>query len=349
VEQAATAEVESAEAKAARAQTEELAKLRADKEARDRADAEAAAKRKADEEAKAKAAAEAAERAQIEADTRKKIEAEMAAKQKAEEEARLKAKAEEEAKRKAEEADRRAAEAGELALRLSVPDRQHIQVALTALGFNTNGTDGALGGHSRDMIAAWQKGHNYPGTGYLTGPQNQALLREAGPALSRFDEEQKKTEEARKKADEEKAKAEAAAKAAAPAPAAQPTTVPAPNVAAAAPKGPNGDGMWRGSYRCSPSRGGPDFNMNIQIAVTGGTGTWVRPGSGPGSVGNQSLSITIRGNTVAIARNYVPEKASGQINTAQMSARYDGANTISGGGAEQYSGGRSCEINLTRQ
>jgi hypothetical protein len=89
--------------------------------------------------------------------------------------------------------------------------------------------------------------------------------------------------------------------------------------------------------------------MNLQITVTGGTGTWVRPGSGPGSVGNQSLSITIRGNVVAIARNYVPEKASGQINTAQMSARYDGANTISGGGAEQYSGGRSCDISLTRQ
>src|SRR5476649_402069 len=199
VEQAAAAEVESAEAKAARAQTEELAKLRAENEQRQKAEAEAAQRR------------------QIEADTRKKIEAELAAKQKTEEDARLKAQAEEEAKRKAEESDRRAAETGELALRLSVPDRQHIQVALTALGFNTNGTDGVFGGHTRDMVAAWQKGHNYPATGYLTGPENQALLREAGPAISRFDEE--------------KAKAEAAAKAA---PAAQPAPPPAqaaPNVA----------------------------------------------------------------------------------------------------------------------
>jgi peptidoglycan hydrolase-like protein with peptidoglycan-binding domain len=349
VGQVATAEVESAEAKAARAQTEELAKLRQEKEARDRADSEAAAKRKSDEEAKAKAAAEAEERRQIEADTRKKIEAEMAAKQKADDESRLKAQAEEEAKRKAEENDRRAAEAGELALRFSVPDRQHIQVALTSLGFNTNGTDGVFGGHTRDMVAAWQKGHNYPATGFLTGPENQALLRDAGPAISKFDDEQKKAEEAKKKADEEKAKADASAKATAPASQPAAGIPPATNMAAAAQRGPNGDGLWHGSYRCTPAKGGSDFNINIQIRVSGGTGTWVRPGSGPGTTGNQSITITIRGNLVAISRNYSPEKALGQVMTAQMSAHYDGANAITGGGAEAYSGGRSCEINFTRQ
>jgi hypothetical protein len=52
---------------------------------------------------------------------------------------------------------------------------------------------------------------------------------------------------------------------------------------------------------------------------------------------------------VAISRNYSPERAMGQVNTAQMSARYDGANSITGSGPEAYSGGRTCDINLTRQ
>jgi hypothetical protein len=52
--------------------------------------------------------------------------------------------------------------------------------------------------------------------------------------------------------------------------------------------------------------------------------------SQPGTQGNQSLTITIRGTTVQISRNYVPQNAPGMINTAQMTAQYDGANTISG-------------------
>ena len=97
----------------------------------------------------------------------------------------------------------------EIALRLTTLDRQHMQVALAALGFGSAGTDGALAPRTREMIAAWQKARNDPPTGYLTGAQNQALLREAAPAVSRFDEEQKKLDEARKKADEDKARAEA--------------------------------------------------------------------------------------------------------------------------------------------
>ena len=34
------------------------------------------------------------------------------------------------------------------------------------------------------MIAAWQKARNEPATGYLTGAQNQALLRDAAPAVA---------------------------------------------------------------------------------------------------------------------------------------------------------------------
>ncbi len=135
---------------------EELARLRT----------EAAAREKAEQ--------EAAQRKQIEEETRRKIEAEMADKQRQQTEARQKAEADATAKLKAEEDEKKAAEAAENGLRLPVLDRQHLQVALTALGFRTAATDGNFGTRTREMIAAWQKTHNDPPTGYLTGPQSQA-------------------------------------------------------------------------------------------------------------------------------------------------------------------------------
>jgi peptidoglycan hydrolase-like protein with peptidoglycan-binding domain len=84
------------------------------------------------------------------------------------------------------------AETEEAALHLGTIDRQRLQVALTALGFDTRGSDGVLGPRSREMIAAWQKARNYPETGYVTAAENQALLREAQPALQRFEEDKKK-------------------------------------------------------------------------------------------------------------------------------------------------------------
>ncbi len=82
-------------------------------------------------------------------------------------------------------------------MKLAPGDRQRVQVALTSLGFDTRGIDGALGLRSRQMIAEWQKTRGQPATGFLTAPQQQALLREGAPALQKYDE-------AMKKADEEK-------------------------------------------------------------------------------------------------------------------------------------------------
>jgi serine/threonine protein kinase len=76
------------------------------------------------------------------------------------------------------------AEAAEAALTLSTADRRRIQIALTAQGFDTRGTDGAFGPRSREMIAAWQQAQKHPATGYLTAAENQAL-RDASPASSR--------------------------------------------------------------------------------------------------------------------------------------------------------------------
>ena len=47
------------------------------------------------------------------------------------------------------------------------------------------------------MIAAWQKARNQPATGFLTAAQQQALAKEAAPALSKFDEQKKAEEEAK--------------------------------------------------------------------------------------------------------------------------------------------------------
>jgi serine/threonine protein kinase/peptidoglycan hydrolase-like protein with peptidoglycan-binding domain len=330
---------------------EELARLRADAAAREKAEQELASRKKIEEETRQKLAAEAAEKQRQEEEVRQKADANAADRKRQEEAARQKAEAEMAAKRRADEEDRKAAEAVENALRLSLVDKQHIQVALTALGFSTNGSDGAFGPHTRDMIAAWQKARGLTPTGFLTGQQNQALLKEAAPAISRFDDEQKKLEEAKKKAEEEKAKAEAAAKAAQPATPAAPA-VPAaappasPNVAAATPRsGP--DGVWRGTMHCTPSKGGGDFTIVMQIMMSGSAGTWTRPGSGPGTVGNQSVTVRVTGQQATVSRVYSPFNQVGVYSTATLSARYDG-NTISGSGPEQNSGGRHCDIMLTR-
>ena len=72
------------------------------------------------------------------------------------------------------------AEAAEAALILSTEDRRRIQLALTAQGFDTRGTDGTFGSRSREMIAAWQQAQKHPATGYLTAAESQAL-RDASP------------------------------------------------------------------------------------------------------------------------------------------------------------------------
>ena len=241
----------------------------------------------------------------------------------------------------------------EIALRLTTLDRQHVQVALAALGFGGAGTGGAFGPRMRELIAAWQKAHNDPPTGYLTGAQNQALLRDAAPAVARFDEEQKKLDEARKKADEDKAKAEFAARAApappqvAVAPPPAPAPAPAPNSAATAPPKSGPDGTWRGTLQCTPSRNGGELLLHLLINVAGGTGTWLRPGAGTGGI--HSVGIRVNGRDVVVSRVFTPANQPGVQQTATMHAQFDGGATISGAGPEHNGGGRTCQIVLTRQ
>jgi peptidoglycan hydrolase-like protein with peptidoglycan-binding domain len=99
-------------------------------------------------------------------------------------------------------------------LRLTITDRQRVQVALTSLGLDTRSIDGAFGPRSREKIAGWQKARNRSPNGFLSGPEKPALLNEAAPAIAKFDDEQKKIEDEKKKAADE-AKVAAAAAAAA--------------------------------------------------------------------------------------------------------------------------------------
>jgi serine/threonine protein kinase len=149
---------------------------------------------------------------------------------------------------------------------------------------------------------------------------------------------------------EEEAKKRADAAQAAPAPApttrAAPPTATAANIAAAAPRlGP--DGEWRGMMHCTPSRFGPEITISLHIAVSGGSGTWVRPGAGPGTLGNHSVSLTMNGAQVVVTRVFMPNNRPGSTTSATMTARLEG-NAIIGAGPEANSGGRTCDIHLTR-
>jgi serine/threonine protein kinase len=344
-------EARRAEAEAAQRKAEaEMAALRqAEDNARRKAAADAEAKRladealaraqverrKADEEARLKAAAETREKAEA---TTKQI-AEAEARQKAEAEARQKADAEARQKAEAETAalaDRKAAEAAETALRLSQPDRQRLQVALTSLGFDTRGTDGTFGPRSRDMIAAWQKSKNQPATGFVTAPQNQALLRDAAPALNKYDEEQKKTEEEKKKAEEARKKADDEAKAKAAAAAA-----PAPgSPSAASSTPPTGAGAFDGNYGGTLMAflyGGGSNVRPTSIRVTNGVGNgaYANPRCGSGSI---SLRVSpageVSGEGVGFDSNCgkVPLSARGRIANGQLQLLLDGPGGAGGKG-----------------
>lgn len=160
------------------------AEAKAQADAATRALADAEAKKKADAESKAKADADS--RAAADAEARRKTDAE--AKESAE--ARLKAAGEAAAQKKAE--------AAEVALTLPQAERQKIQVALTSLGFDTQGADGAFGPRSREMIVAWQKARNQLPTGFLTTVQQQALENEAAPDIAKYEYDLRKADAAAK-------------------------------------------------------------------------------------------------------------------------------------------------------
>jgi uncharacterized caspase-like protein len=72
----------------------------------------------------------------------------------------------------------------EVALRLGRTDWVRLQQALTALGFNTGGSDGRPGPNTRRAIGNWQKSKDQEITGYLSPLQRDLVLAEAQPKLA---------------------------------------------------------------------------------------------------------------------------------------------------------------------
>jgi hypothetical protein len=319
-DQQAAAERRAAEEAAQRKAEADAAALRqAEEEAQKKVAAEAEAKRQADE-ALAKAEAEKKQADEQAA----KVAAAEQAKVKADEEARLKAEAAAKAKGDAE-ALQKVAEANERALRLEPVDRQRLQVALTSLGFDTRGSDGVFGPRSREMIAGWQKSRNESTTGFVSAPQQQALLKQAAEAVGKFDDDQKKIEDEKKAADEARTRAVAVAPAAAP-----PATGGSPTTSA--------DGLWRGIFDCRVPNGGQIFISRPELKLTNGSGSWTPPsGSDDGII---SFRLTIDGPNV---NGYVARMGRGADSSMRLFGRIDG-DTIRASGAAAL----TCTLSLTR-
>lgn len=72
----------------------------------------------------------------------------------------------------------------EAALGLRLSEKIAIQRRLTALGYNTHGTDGIYGPNTRRAISNWQRANFQPVTSYLTETQARLLLGKIGPVVT---------------------------------------------------------------------------------------------------------------------------------------------------------------------
>jgi hypothetical protein len=285
---------------------------RSENEARTRAEAEATAKAQADESARRRADAEQrdADRQRAEQQAREKADADKALTEaqarKAQEEA-AKAQAETERTARAAETARMAegtktAEAAEAALHLGAADRQRLQMALTAQGFDTRGSDGVFGPRSREMIAAWQNTRGLPASGYVDAAQQQRLLRESAAALQKHDDERKRAAE-----DEAKRREQA-------------PTAPTTTTAAVAPPAPaptaSFDGQWTFvRAKCIPTAPmrplgvtvqGNRFNHSFMFANRqAGCSVQIRPdGSFANSACEAPVSGRIAGNRMTLSQKH---------------------------------------------
>lgn len=222
----------------------------------------------------------------------------------------------------AERDERKAAESAEASLRLGASERQKVQMALTAAGFDTRGSDGTFGPRSREMIAAWQKAQSRPATGFLTAAQFQDLLH-------RGEGERRKAED------------EARARSVANAPA-----LPASTSAPAA--GPF-DGTYAGFF--SPSgpvalRASATSSISLRVANGAGSGTMTSAscGAAPLSVRiSPSGAITGDARGVDASCAQFPLVIQGQASNGQLRMTFGGA--VGGGSADLNRG----EPSLTQQ
>jgi class 3 adenylate cyclase/peptidoglycan hydrolase-like protein with peptidoglycan-binding domain len=184
------------------------------------------------------------------------------------------------------------AETAERQLRLEPADRQRLQIALTSLGFDTRGDDGMFGQRTREMITAWQKARNQPPTGFVTRAQQRALLKEAARVAPRDDEQEN-------------------------------AAVYAPPPTASMQD--SADGLWRGTYECGRNGNFKPFTLKPEVHLKARAGTWY--GVSPSQTNDQTISIgvSIDGTSVRVTRQSIPSLAS--ASTVILSGVLDG-NTI---------------------
>jgi len=192
----------------------------------------------------------------------------------------------------------KAAEAKEARLKLTMIDRRRIQVALTALGFDTYGNDGTFRQRSREMIMAWQKAHNQPPTGFLDDAQRQILLKEAASAVSRYDASLKKVGE-EKREPQPTVQSGAAAPPSSPPAAIIATPQPAPATAEASTIA--FDGSYAGSFIFNSTSASTSVSAfvaraSITISNSHGSGPLAFSGSLGSGGGTISINVSADGN-----------------------------------------------------
>ena len=95
------------------------------------------------------------------------------------------------------------------------------------------------------MVAAWQKARSHPQPASSRGRSTRRCSARAAPALSKYDDDQKKADDEKKKTEEAKRKADEESKARTAATA--PTTAPAGATSTSMPSGGSFDGTYGGS------------------------------------------------------------------------------------------------------
>jgi uncharacterized caspase-like protein len=254
----------------------------------------------------------------------------------------LKAAAAREDKRRAVDASpppRPADDAVEAALKLADIDRKRIQVALTARGFDTLGTDGAFGPRTRQMIGNWQRSRNEPATGFLTATQAALLSQEGQSALAKIEDERRKAEAERQKA---------AAAPSAPLPA--PSSASPPPATAASADSLRFDGTWPAQLSCEPSKSAAAYIIHLTMTIRNGelTGHYVgRDGSQTAFKGriqpDGSAMIAVDGAT-GDPKYALGNVAPGSRVSYQMAVRFSGRSA-----SGTRVGGRPCTITMSKQ
>ena len=93
------------------------------------------------------------------------------------------------------------ARAAEEALGLTREQRQQIQRSLSILDYDTRGIDGIFGSGTRNAIRGWQTSRGFNVTGYMDGPQVNALGQQASVRAAELEEAARQAREAQERAD----------------------------------------------------------------------------------------------------------------------------------------------------